>query len=483
LRRNSAWVEIAAACLLAFAPPLHAQCADGSPPPCGSRPTANAERPANSVAVLYFASTDTADLFFAEGLSEEIATSLGRVPRLTIKIPSAVRRAQRANQGDVRAIGRALNVKWVVDGSVRRGGGQLRVSVRLVDAEKETAVWSNAVTRSASDPFTIQEDIARNVATEVVGALTPVERAAVATKSTNAEAYEHFLKGNWYVGRRGTWLKRAADEYEAAFKLDPNFGAARAGIALAYMSAADYSIGAMFGMQNDSLRARALALADSVIQRDPSVALAWAVRGSVQRRTGRYTAARQSVARAIALEPNSPEAHYRMAQVHFNSADYAAALLSLDRSLTLDPGRPVTWQLLGTNAYFERRFPEALRMLDTALSLDPQFQGAYAWKAVVLYATGDTAGAERVVATRLAALGSAATVDDRAYATINMVGHAPPQTLAQLGRYDEALTTLGPWLLITHCRHIARDPAFDPVRRDPRFTKFSDDCFKLPEPR
>jgi adenylate cyclase len=440
--------------------------------------------------VLYFASSDTADAFFAEGLSEEIATGLGRVPRLTIKIPSAVRRAQRANQGNVRAIGRALNVKWIVDGSVRRGGGQLRVSVRLVDAEKETAAWSNAVTRATTDPFTLQEEIARTVATEVVGVLTPVERAAVATKSTNAEAYEHFLRGNWYIGRRGTWLRRAADEYASALRLDPQFGAARAGLALAYMSAADYSIARLFDTRSDSLRNRALALADSVIQRDPSVALAWIVRGTVLRRRGQFGVARQSIARALAIEPNNVEAHYRMGQTFWSAAQFAEADTSLNRALALDPSRPVIWQLLGSSAYFQRRYADARRMLDTALALDPQFELAYSWKAVVLYALGDSTGAEGLARTRFRLrVASGVRTEtgndlvDSTFANGNMVGHAAPQILAQMGRYEEALTDLPRFMNILGCRHIARDPAFDSVRNDPRFQRFATDCFALPEPR
>src|SRR4051794_12330001 len=99
---------------------LRAQCPDGTPPPCsatrGSGARATGTAPArNWVAVLYFDARDTADVSLAEGLSDEIATSLGHVTRLVVKIPSAVRRVQVANSGNVRAIGRALGVKWVVD--------------------------------------------------------------------------------------------------------------------------------------------------------------------------------------------------------------------------------------------------------------------------------------------------------------------------------------------------------------------------------
>src|SRR5687768_10908636 len=106
--------------LPALALRLDAQCPDGRQPPC-TPPQATAPAP-NTVAVLYFDARDTADAFLAEGMAEEIATSLGRVPRLTIKVPSAVRRAQTAHAGNARAVARALGVRWLVDGSVRRNG-------------------------------------------------------------------------------------------------------------------------------------------------------------------------------------------------------------------------------------------------------------------------------------------------------------------------------------------------------------------------
>src|ERR1043166_1144922 len=385
---------VAALFLLVIASRARGQCPNGAPPPCAGAPRAAAAPLANSVAVLYFDSRDSADTFLAEGLSEEIATSLGHVSRLVVKIPSAVRRVQRANEGDIRAIGRALAVRWVVDGSVRRNGDQLRISVRLGDAERETGAWSSAVSPSTTNPLTLPPRIADEQATGIVGALTPAERATVnARPTTNAAAYEHYLKGNWYLGRRGQWLARAVEEYQAAAKLDPTFDAPRAGIALATVSAIDYAAPAP--LVADEARDRVIALADSVIQRNPSIAMAWIARGVALggRTKSRFGIARENLERAVALEPSSAEAHFRLGQVFFRLGDYATARVSLLRSLALDPARPVTYELLGVVEYFERRPPDALRMLDSALSLDPQYALAMSWKVVVLYSTGATANA------------------------------------------------------------------------------------------
>jgi tetratricopeptide (TPR) repeat protein len=371
---------------------------------------------------------------------------------------------------------------------MRRSGEQLRVSVRLVDAERETATWSNAFTRTTRDLLAIQEEIAREVATGVVGALTPVERAAVTARpTTNPQAYEHYLKGNWYMGRRGQWLARAVDEYRAAVRLDPAFSEPRAGIALAYVSAADYDGGRALGRPSNTLRAQALALADSVIQTNPSVALAWAARGATLRRMNRLGAARQSLDRALALDPNSAEVHYRLGQLHFWTVDFAAMRASLLRALALDPGRPVTYQLLGVGAYFERRYRDAISLLDSALVLDPGYGLAVGWQAIAFQALGDTARVEaslrravRILEAERAA-GDTTTIP-ATFLAINVVGHNRTQGLAMLGRMDEALNRLGTPNSV-QCRFLLHDPAFDSVRRDPRFQRYESACLAIKEPQ
>jgi TolB-like protein len=497
---------IAAALLAvpAFARGLAAQCPNGAAPPCApTRASAAAPAP-NSVAVLYFDFRDTTDAYLAEGLSEEIATSLGHVPRLVVKIPSAVRRVQRANEGDVRAIGRALGVHWVVDGSVRRSGTQLRVSVRLVDAERETAAWSEAYTRTMADLLSIQSEIARAVATGVAGALAPAERATIAARpTTSPEAYEHYLKGNWYIGRRGQWIARAIEEYRAAANLDPAFGAPRAGIALAYSTAVEF-VGwpqmlademvrqGWRGATEDSIRKWGLALADSVIQRDPTLSLAWVARGTllVRFHTGggsEIPAARQSLERGVALDPNSAEAQYRLGALEFLDARDAQAEIILRRSLALDPGRPATLWYLSVHAYFARRLPVAQALLDSALALDPVYLQARMWRMVVMYARGDTVGARAQLGALILggwnpALARARldTLDLRLVMPLaSLVYHYHAQVLALVGRLPEALDALGDRPASLLCRRIVRDPAFDPVRRDPRFQRYEQACVTL----
>src|SRR2546427_653880 len=130
---------------------LPAQCADGSPPPCG-RPAARPAPPAaNSVAVLYFEARDTVDAYLADGLTEDLTSLLGSVPRVQVKSPGVVRRAQRASPGDAPAIARALGVRYLVDGNVRRIGTRVRVAARLVNGATAVAAWGDVFDRTPDE--------------------------------------------------------------------------------------------------------------------------------------------------------------------------------------------------------------------------------------------------------------------------------------------------------------------------------------------
>src|SRR2546430_5124881 len=148
---------------------LSAQCADGSPPPC-VRPAARPAPPAaNSVAVLFFDARDTADAYLADGLTEDLTSLLGSVARVQVKSPGVVRRAQRASPGDTPAIARALGVRYLVDGTVRRVGTRVRVSTRLLNGATAVAAWGGGFGRPPAGLLALPSVIAREVATRVGG--------------------------------------------------------------------------------------------------------------------------------------------------------------------------------------------------------------------------------------------------------------------------------------------------------------------------
>ena len=253
-------------CSLFWSLRLSAQCPDGSPPPC--RPTSHITPPPapNSVAVLYFdnLSPDTSDAYLADGITEEIASRLADIRRLQVKQASreGVRRLRETAPDYRIAAGRALGVRYLVEGSLRRAGSRVRVVVRLINGTNGFRTWGETYDRAAQDLLVLEDDIARQVARAVAGRLSPAEAAAIAPgPSRNPEAHEHYLRGNFYLFQRtAPALRRAIDEYEAAARIDPGFGDALGRIGYAYSLCLDLNL--CRDLPHDSLLARGLAVTD-----------------------------------------------------------------------------------------------------------------------------------------------------------------------------------------------------------------------------
>src|SRR2546426_672209 len=193
--------------------------------------------PAASVAVLYFETPDTATAYLAEGLTEAIITSLGRVERLGVKSRNAVRRF-RGTSEDPTTLGRALGVAYLVSGSVGRSGrGQSpAVTVELLRASDGMHVWGGQYESRDTALQAIPEAVARAVTTGITGALRPVERTVLASRPPrDPGAYDRFLRANYELAQRTPrGVRRAIDQYESAVRLDPGFTPALARVAIGY---------------------------------------------------------------------------------------------------------------------------------------------------------------------------------------------------------------------------------------------------------
>jgi TolB-like protein len=484
---------------------LAAQCPDGAPPPCRALAPRGAAGPAaSSIAVLYFETRDSADIYLADGLTDEIATSLGRVARLQIKSPSAVRRAQRQAAGDLRAIGRMLNVFWVVEGSVRRGEGELRVSVRLVNAANETATWSDAYSRPASGGLGIQEEIARQVATNVAGVLAPAERTRLARRPTRSpEAYDHFLRGNYLLAQRSAAAAtRAIGEYDAAIRLDPAFSAAQARRSLLYSLTLDWGWPHP-GVSDDTIVARATAGAAAARRLDPLSADAWMAEAFARGHAHPLTleGVLEAMERATDLDPQNAEAWHQYGFFLHTMDRQREALAAFQRALAIEPGRAITCEHMSRLflVQFPRQIGEASRWIDSAIALDPAQSFYYRQRTLIRLAGGDTAGARRdaeatvrlgtdypfwgaAARELVAALNGDETTPAAIEARLLAAVRDPRQlsepeltilgyNLAAAGARDMALGYLeraqrGPSLYVT-----LQLPGFDALRSDPRFQR------------
>jgi eukaryotic-like serine/threonine-protein kinase len=358
------------------------------------RPAAAVPR---SVAVLYFdyLSRDTADAYLADGLTEEITSRLGDVGRLQVKSRSAVRRFRGATGSDLAGIGRALGVGYLVEGSVQPVGDRVRASIRLIDARTGFETWGSQYDRAKQDLLLLQEDIARDVAIQIAGRLIPAERSAIAARATGQSgAYDHFLRGNYYLAQRNSRaVARAIEEYETAARLDTEFTGALGRAAYSYAIYAEW--GWPFpGMSADTLVSRGIALANRALARDSTVTDAWMARSLLlEQIPGMLTAERDAAQRAAILDPQNAEAWHQYAWTLLLERDETAARAAINRVLAIDPSRAITvFHIAGIDLY-DRRYDKALPWMDSSIAVDPTFAFAYAFRSLVRLHLGNVPGA------------------------------------------------------------------------------------------
>jgi TolB-like protein/Tfp pilus assembly protein PilF len=389
---------------------LFAQCPDGSAPPCRIAPRATAPVP-NTVAVLYFenSSRDSDDAYLADGLTEDIIARLGQIERLRVASRFAVRRYRDSSGVQSAALGRALGVAHLVSGSIRRVSNQLVVSVELLRAATGLQLWTQQFDRSDSNLLAIEQDISQAVVTAIAGRLLPAERAAVAVRPTRSTvAYDHYLRGNFFIAqRRAPAARRAVEEYTRAAEADPGFTQAWARLAKAYLLFPIWEW-TLPGVPQDSLIARGIAATDRALRLDSTSGDAWMARGTVLTFTGPSLAASiPALQRAVTLDPKDAEAWHALGFALEGAGRPGEAGSAFERALALEPLRAVSLGELSRVRLVEGRLDEAQRLVDSAIAVEPT-PYFYARAVQVHLLAGDTAGA-RVDA---AAADSASRGDD-----------------------------------------------------------------------
>lgn len=332
----------------------------------------------------------------ADGLTEEITSRLGDVGRLRVTSRYATRRFRAGAVPDVTTAGRELGVRYLVEGSVRRAGDRVRVSTRLIDARTGFRIWGDDYDRATRDLLALQEDIAREVAIQIAGRLLPAERTALAAQRTrNPDAYDHFLRGNYFLARRTPRaLESAIAEYQTATHLDSQFAAAFARDA--YCHALQLEWGWPHpGVPAETLLARGFTAATRALVLDSNATDAWMARGYLlaQRNPRTLEGVSDAFARAITLEPENAEAWHQHGWILALQGDTGGAIAAHRRALAIEPERVFTRVELAWVYMVDNRSTEAAALLDSALVYDPSFAVGYTMRSIVRLRLGDTPGA------------------------------------------------------------------------------------------
>ncbi len=460
--------------------------------------------PPASVAVLYFDTADTASAYLADGLTEAIITSLGRIERLSVKSRNAVRRFRGAAD-DPATLGRALDVAYLVSGSVGRPGrGQSpAVTVELLRASDGMHVWGGQYESRDTALQTIPQAVARAVATAITGALRPVERTALASRPPrDPGAYDRFLRANYELAQRTPRaVRRAIDQYESALRLDPGFTPALARVAIGYGLFLDWGW-EYPGLSSEAVLSRGFDAADRALHQDSTSADAWMARGFLLsfRNPRTFAGVHEALLRAIALDPRNAEAHHQYGMALLWLGRDSAAADMYRRALQLEPERPITLFNLGRVAARQVHYAEARRWADSALAIDPGADYAYVLRALAQFRLGKPAEA-RADAETAARLRSGFRVPGEAVlALVELQAADTPAARKRIERLEREIRSAGnhtitdaAWVgralvalhepdraleLLERVRprgarlwYYLRAPEFDAIRSNPRFAK------------
>jgi TolB-like protein/tRNA A-37 threonylcarbamoyl transferase component Bud32/Tfp pilus assembly protein PilF len=338
-----------------------------------------ADRPdRRSVAVLPFTnlSRDPDNEYFSDGITEDIASQLARIRDLkVIAHTSALQYKGRADPP--RAIGAALGVANLLQGSVRRAGNRVLVTARLVDAASGQQLWADEYDRQLEDVFGIQRDVAARIVSSLRSALSADERTLLEREPTrDTEAYNLYLIGRHHFARyTPSGWRRSIEYFAQAIARDPDFALAHARLAEAYVL-----LGYLAVLRPEDAFPQARAAARQAVALDSTLGDAYASLGLLTAAYDRrWKEAETLFRRALALNPNSVYAHMWYATFLLTPLSrHDEAISEMQRAKALDPvSLPVRFNT-AFRYYFARRYSEAIAECRQALEMDPSFTPLHA---------------------------------------------------------------------------------------------------------
>jgi serine/threonine-protein kinase len=336
-----------------------------------------AEEMRKSIAVLPFdnLSPDPENEFFTDGIHDEIIAHLSRIADLKVISRTSVME-YKGRSGNLRTIAEELGVTNVLEGTVRRANGRVRITTQLIDALADEHLWTEVYDRSLSDVFAVQSDVAGQVAAALRAELTAAERERIEEIPTdNLEAYDFYLLGMEYWRRPG----RVAEHYrsvqrmlEQAVDLDPSFALAHVWLSIVH------SLIYFFGYDHTEDRLRlARAAADRALELDPDLSEGHLALGYFYYWGFRaYDQALEELAVAEQGLPGDPELLSARAWIYRRQGKWEEAIANLQRAAELDPRDATRFSELGGTHAILRRYDEAERYYDRALAIEPEYEGA-----------------------------------------------------------------------------------------------------------
>ncbi|MEO8577140.1 MAG: protein kinase, partial [Gemmatimonadales bacterium] len=323
-----------------------------------------------SVAVLPLVNVggNQADEYFSDGMTDELANALGKLPGLKVASRTSAYSFKGKN-AKVEDIGSQLNVETVMEGTVRRAGKKLRVSAQLTSVKDGFSLWSETFEREASDVFSVQDDIARAIADALKLRLGAQSQnfSSESRGTENLEAYDNYLRGKYFLNARGAEnLRLAVAYFDSAAASDPKFGRAQAGLATAYALLPEYTDAAQKNVSQLTFDAASRALAI-----DSTLAEAYTARGLALVHDWRFEDAGVAYKKALIFNPNYPTAHQWYGELLFHTGRVDESVEQIRKAIELEPLAPINASALGYALVMRGDNDEAIDALKKGIEAFP----------------------------------------------------------------------------------------------------------------
>jgi len=326
-----------------------------------------------SIAVLPFAnlSNDPEQEYFTDGMVDEIIDRLFKIGDLKV-ISRTTSMSYKNTTLSLKEIARELDVSAILEGSVRKMGNNVRITVQLIDAGSDAHLWSEVYDRDISDIFAIQSEVAQVVAKELKAVIKPEEKTLIEKiPSENLEAYDYYLLGVHLRGQRTPEaLRKAKTMFEKAIEADPGFARAYTGLAHCYGNLAFYA-----NLRPAEAYPPSVELAYKALQHDSLLSDAYNVIGMADLLYYfDFTAAERNYKSALELAPNNPDVYKSLAEMSFFKGEFSEAVEWDQRAMAIDPAYSTRDGLYGVHLYFAGQKDSAISLLTKMAEKNPVCQ-------------------------------------------------------------------------------------------------------------
>ncbi len=331
---------------------------------------------AKSIAILPFRdlSAEKDSKYFSDGLTEEIIAKLSKLRSIRVLSRTSVMKYE-GGEKPAKQIASELGVQYVLEGSIRKQGTDLRIITQLVDVSQDVYLWAHKYDGTMEKIFKIQENVAAGVARALRMRLTPDEKRSLKRHPTdNTEAYQLYLRGRFFWNKRNRdGLHTAIHYFEEAIGKDPRYALAWAGIADSYNLLGEYG-----GISRKEIYSKARAAVKKALELDDQLAEAHSsLAGLIMLDELDWSGSEREFKRAMSLNPNYATAHHWYGEWLMYNGRMGEAIHEISHAVDLDPLSPAILRDKGVVLYYAREYDGAIECGEKTLEMDPSFASAH----------------------------------------------------------------------------------------------------------